>query len=135
MPGIGGREDRTISKQFLISIINPRIEEILMIAHKEIKKTEYAEIIAAGIVITGGTARLKNIDRLAEEIFNLPVKVGMPKRVGGLTDIISNPIYATGIGLVFYGYEMKNRDLLPRKKDRGLVNALKNRFENLFKYF
>ncbi len=135
VPGIGGREDRTISKQFLISIINPRVEEILMIANKEIKKTEYADLIAAGVVITGGTARLKNIDRLAEDIFNLPVKVGIPKRVGGLTDIISDPIYATGIGLVFYGYEMKNRDILPRKKDKGLFEALKNRFENLIKYF
>lgn len=135
VPGISGREDRTISKQFLISIINPRVEEILMIAHKEIKKTEYADILAAGVVITGGTARLKNIDRLAEEIFNLPVKIGIPKKVGGLTDIISDPIYATGIGLVFYGHEMKNRDLLPKRKDKGLVDALKNRFESLFKYF
>ncbi|MEO0225474.1 MAG: cell division protein FtsA [candidate division WOR-3 bacterium] len=135
VPGIGGREDRTISKQFLISIINPRIEEILMIAHKEVKKTDYADLIAAGVVITGGTARLKNIDRLAEEIFNLPVKIGIPKKVGGLTDIISDPIYATGIGLIFYGLEMKNRDLLPRKKGKGMFDVLKNRFENLIKYF
>ncbi len=135
VPGIGGRENRTVSKQFLISIINPRVEEILMIAHKEIKKTEYADLIAAGAVITGGTARLKNIDRLAEEIFNLPVKIGIPKKVGGLTDIIADPIYATGIGLVFYGHEMKNRDLLPRRRDKGMFDALKTRFENLIKYF
>ena len=135
VPGIGGRENRTVSKQFLISIINPRVEEILMIAHKEIKKTEYADLIAAGAVITGGTARLKNIDRLAEEIFNLPVKIGIPKKVGGLTDIIADPIYATGIGLVFYGYEMKNRDLLPKRRDKGMFDALKTRFENLIKYF
>lgn len=134
--GIGGREDRFISKENLFSIVSPRVEEILMITNKAVKKSGFADVLAAGVVITGGTARLQGLAKLAEEITNLPVKIGIPKRLGGLTDIILDPIYATGVGLVLYGHEKKNQTLIKKTKGGGVFDALKKRFEDWFsKYF
>ncbi len=136
VPGIGGREDRVITKEALYNIVSPRVEEILMIANREIKKSGYADVLGAGVVITGGTARLGGLDRFAEEIFNLPVKIGIPKKIGGLTDIILDPIYATGVGLILYGFEKKNISLIQREKGMSIIEAIKKRFEDLFnKYF
>ncbi len=134
--GIGGREDRYITKETLYSIVSPRVEEILMISNKAIKKSGFADVLAAGAVITGGTARLDNLAHLAEDVFNLPVKIGIPKKIGGLTDIILDPIYATGVGLILYGFEKKNQTLIKRPKGVGIVDVLKKRFEDWFnKYF
>lgn len=136
VPGIGGREERKISKETLYSIVSPRVEEILMITNKAIKRSGFADVLAAGVVITGGTARLNGLAVVAEEIFNLPVKIGIPKRIGGLTDIILDPIYATGVGLILYGHEKKNQTLLPRGKGSGIFDALRKRFDEwLAKYF
>lgn len=136
VPGIGGREDRYITKETLYSIVSPRIEEILMITHKAIKKSGFADVLAAGCVVTGGTARLGGLAQVAEEVFNLPVKIGIPKKIGGLTDIILDPIYATGVGLVLYGYEKKNQTLIKRSQGSGVFEALKKRFESWYsKYF
>ena len=136
VPGIGGREDRFITKEMLYSIIRPRVEEILMITDKAIRKSSFYDVLAAGVVITGGTARLNGIAKLAEEVFNLPVKIGIPKEIGGLTDIILDPIYATGAGLILYGFEKKNQTLIRRSKGTGMFDALKKRFEDWFaKYF
>jgi cell division protein FtsA len=136
VPGIGGREDRNVTREMLYSIVSPRVEEILMITNKAIKRSGFSDVLAAGVVITGGTARLKGLDRLAEEILNLPVKIGIPKRLGGLTDIVLDPIYATGVGLILYGFEKKNQMLIPRAKDTGIFDAIKKRFEEWFtRYF
>ncbi|MGB7055669.1 MAG: cell division protein FtsA [bacterium] len=136
VPGIGGREDREITKELLASIVTPRAEEILMITNKAIKRSGFFDILAAGVVITGGTARLRGIDTLAEDIFHLPVKIGIPKQIGGLTDIVQDPIYATGVGLILYGFEKKNQVLIRRGKGVGVFDALKKRFEDWFaRYF
>ncbi|MEO0216083.1 MAG: cell division protein FtsA [candidate division WOR-3 bacterium] len=136
VPGIGGREDRMITRETLYNIISPRVEEILMIANQEIKKSGFSDVLGAGVVITGGTARFNGLDRFAEEIFNLPVKIGIPKKLGGLTDIILDPVYATGVGLVLYGYEKKNVSLIPKTKGVSIFEAIKKRFEDLLnKYF
>lgn len=134
--GIGGREDREITKETLYNIVSPRVEEILMIANREIKKSGYYDVLGAGVVITGGTARLANLDRFAEEIFNLPVKLGIPKKIGGLTDIVLDPIYATGVGLILYGYEKKNVSFIQREKGMSIVDSITKRFSELFnRYF
>jgi cell division protein FtsA len=136
VPGIGGRDDREITKELLASIVTPRVEEILMITNKAIKRSGFFDILAAGVVITGGTARLRGIDALAEDIFHLPVKIGIPKQIGGLTDIVQDPIYATGVGLILYGFEKKNQVLIRKGRGVGVFDALKKRFEDWFaKYF
>lgn len=136
VPGIGGREDRNITRELLASIVTPRVEEILMITNKAIKKSGFYDILAAGVVVTGGTARLRGLDALAEDVFHLPVKIGIPKQIGGLTDIVQDPIYATGVGLILYGFEKKNQVLIKRTRGVGVFDALKKRFEDWFaKYF
>ncbi len=105
VPGVGGREEREVSRQVLASIIEPRMEEIFSLSQREIKRTDYADLLAAGVVLTGGTASMQGMAELAEQIFNLPVRIGYPQGVGGLVDSVKDPIHATGVGLVLYGFQ------------------------------
>jgi cell division protein FtsA len=103
VPSVGGRNPRVLSRQTLAEIVEPRVEEILTLVHHEVMKTGYANLIASGIILTGGTAVLEGLPELAEQIFNLPVRRGIPIGIGGLVDLVHSPIYATGVGLVLYG--------------------------------
>jgi len=100
---VGGRKSRTFSKKEIAQIIEPRVEEILSLVQREIVKSGYEDLLASGVVITGGSTLLNGMQELAEMTFDLPVKKGVPKGFGGLLDIVSSPIYATGVGLVLYG--------------------------------
>lgn len=103
VPSVGGREPRILSRQLLAEILEPRVEEMFSLINREIIKSGYDELIASGIVITGGTAILPGMPELAEQIFNLPVRRGTPIDIGGLADVVNSPIYASGVGLVKYG--------------------------------
>ena len=103
VPSVGGRNPRVLSRQTLAEIVEPRVEEILTLVHHEVMKTGYANLIASGIILTGGTAVLEGLPELAEQIFNLPVRRGIPIGIGGLVDLVHSPMYATGVGLVLYG--------------------------------
>ncbi len=103
VPSVGGREARILSRQLLAEILEPRVEEIFSLVNREINKSGYGDLIASGVVITGGSAILPGMPELAEQIFNLPVRRGNPLDIGGLTDVVNSPIYATGVGLVKYG--------------------------------
>jgi cell division protein FtsA len=103
VPSVGGRESRVLSRQLLAEILEPRVEEIFTLVNREIIRSGYEELIASGVVITGGTTILPGMPELAEQIFNLPVRRGVPQGIGGLTDVVNSPIYATGVGLVKYG--------------------------------
>jgi len=105
VPGVGGREQREVSKAVLSSIIEPRIEEILSLALREIKRTEYADMLGAGVVLTGGGALMDGIQELSEKVFEMPVKIGVPSGFGGLTEAAKSPVHATGVGLCMYGME------------------------------
>ena len=111
VPSVGGRKPRILSRQTLAEIIEPRVEEILTLVHNEVVKTEYGDMIASGLILTGGTAILEGIPELTEQIFNLPVRRGTPLGIGGLVDLVNSPIYATGVGLVLYGsrHEVQSR--------------------------
>lgn len=110
VPGVGGREQREVSKAVLSSIIEPRLEEILSLALREIKRTEYADMLGAGVVLTGGGSLMDGIQELAEKVFEMPVKLGVPYGFGGLTEAAKSPVHATGVGLCMYGLEqMKSR--------------------------
>ena len=103
VPSVGGRRSRSLSRQILAEIIEPRMEEIFSLVHREILKSGYENLIPSGVVLTGGTASLEGLPELVEQIFNLPVRRGYPAGVGGLMDVVNNPMYATGVGLVLYG--------------------------------
>ncbi|KMQ53052.1 Cell division protein FtsA [Chitinispirillum alkaliphilum] len=105
VPGVGGREQREVSKAVLASIIEPRMEEILSLALREIKRTEYSDMLGAGIVLTGGGSLMEGVQELAEKVFDMPVKLGVPSGFGGLTEAAKSPIHATGVGLCMYGME------------------------------
>ena len=94
----------------LSSIIEPRLEEILSLALREIKRTEYADMLGAGVVLTGGGSLMEGIQELSEKVFEMPVKLGIPTGFGGLTEAAKSPVHATGVGLCMYGMEqMKSR--------------------------
>jgi len=103
VPSVGGREPRVLSRQLLAEILEPRVEEIFTLVNREIVKSGYEDVIASGVVLTGGTSIMQGMPELAEQIFNLPVRRGVPQGIGGLIDVVNSPIYATGVGLVKYG--------------------------------
>lgn len=105
VPGVGGREQRDVSRAVLASIIEPRMEEILMLALREIKRTEYADMLGAGIVLTGGGSLMEGVGELAEKVFEMPVKLGTPHGFGGLKEAARSPVHATGVGLCLFGLE------------------------------
>ncbi len=109
VPSVGGRKSRTLSRQTLAEIIEPRVEEILTLVHGEIVRSGYANLIGSGIVLTGGTAIMEGMPEIAEQIFNLPVRRGYPMGIAGLVDLVNSPIYATGVGLVMYGSRNRSR--------------------------
>ena len=107
VPGIGGRPPREVSKSVIASIAQPRMEEIFYLALREIKKSDYMDLLTAGIVITGGCALLDGVVELAEHIFDMPVKIGTPIGFGGLVEVAESPVFATGVGLTIYGLKEK----------------------------
>ena len=110
VPGIGGRPLREVSRTLLTSIIQPRMEEIFSLVSKEIKRSDFGDLLGAGVVLTGGGALLEGSIVLAEEIFGLPAKIGMPQGFTGLVESASSPIFATGVGLIFYGVKNEEKE-------------------------
>jgi cell division protein FtsA len=111
VPSVGGRKSRTLQRKTLADIIEPRVEEVAELIYDEIKKSGQEKLLASGVIITGGCANLEGMPELAESIFNLPARRGSPIGVGGLVDVVNNPSYATGVGLLIYGskYTKGNR--------------------------
>ncbi len=119
VPSMGGRKPRILSRQILCEIIQPRAEETFNLVHDEIKKAGYERSLNSGIVLTGGGALLEGMPEIAEQIFDLPVRRGSPTGVGGLVDVINNPIYSTAVGLLLYGH----RNTASRSRARGGENT------------
>ena len=103
VPGVGERAPRKLSRQTLAEVIEPRIEELYSLVQAELRRSGFEELLSSGIVITGGTAQLAGMVELGEEVFHLPVRIGVPTYAGGLADIVRNPRYATAVGLLFEG--------------------------------
>ncbi|MCP3674494.1 MAG: cell division protein FtsA [Gammaproteobacteria bacterium] len=103
VPGVGDREPRRLSRQTLAEVVEPRYEELFTLIQSELRRSGFEDIIAAGIVLTGGSSKMEGLIELAEEVFHMPVRLGVPQNVSGLADVVRNPIYATGVGLLHYG--------------------------------
>jgi cell division protein FtsA len=103
VPSIGDRPSRQISRLNLAEIVEPRYEELLLLVQSELRRSGFEDLIAAGIVLSGGSARVEGLVELAEEIFHMPVRLGLPQYVTGLGDVIRNPACATGVGLLLFG--------------------------------
>lgn len=107
VPGAGGRPPRELSRQALAEVVEPRYEELFTLVQGELNRSGNAEMVASGVVLTGGSAKVEGVVELAEEVFHMPVDVAAPKRIAGIADIASNPIYSTGVGLLMYGMEQE----------------------------
>ncbi len=105
VPSVGERPPRRLARQTLAEIVEPRFEELFGLIRDELRRSGFEELIAAGIIITGGSAKMEGAVELAEEVFHMPVRLGSPQYVNGLMDVIRNPIHATGVGLLLYGFE------------------------------
>ncbi|MFH0777941.1 MAG: cell division protein FtsA [Candidatus Eisenbacteria bacterium] len=110
VPGVGGRPTRELSRHVLSAMIEPRMEEIFTLALKEVKKNHVPDLLSAGVVITGGAAVMHGVVEMAEQIFQLPVRIGVPTGVAGLVDSVSDPKFATGVGLVLYAFRSDEMD-------------------------
>lgn len=131
VPSTGGREPRVLSRHILAEIIEPRMEEICNLVHRELKRSGFDEFLTGGVVLTGGTVLLDGTAELAERIFNLPVRIGFPAGVGGLVDVVNSPAYATGVGLVLYGAkDGEYRGF--RSSRRGMLNRVRQRMTEWF---
>jgi len=132
VPGMGGREPKKLPRQILGEILEPRMEEIFSLIQREIYRAGMEGNINAGMVITGGTALLDGISEVAESIFNLPVRIGRPSGISGLTDVVNNPMYATGVGLVIYGARNQASKKF-RIRDNNIFNKVMGRMKKWFK--
>ena len=105
VPSVGERPARRLARQTLAEVVEPRYEELYHLVRDELRRSGFEEMIAAGIVLTGGSAKMEGAVELAEEVFHMPVRLGAPQHVDGLSDVVRNPIHATGVGLLLYGKE------------------------------
>lgn len=123
-PSMGERPPRTLSRQNLAEIIEPRLEELLLLVQAELRSSGFEELIGSGVVLTGGSSRMEGMIELAEEIFHLPVRLGVPRYGGALSEVVRNPIYATGIGLVRFGHANRTQVSQITQEPAGIGNLL-----------
>jgi len=124
VPGVDGRDARQLSVQTLAEVIEPRVVELYELVLQELRRSGMEEMIASGIVITGGSAMMRGMMELGEEIFHMPVRLGMPRYVGGLSEVISNPRYATGVGLVLMGKQQLERQISGQMEMNSVTRVL-----------
>lgn len=138
VPGVGEREARSLSQHTLASVIEPRYEELFSLILQELRHSGYEGRVGAGIVLTGGTSKMKGVIDLAEEVFHMPVRLGMPRDIGGLRGEVENPIYSTGVGLLLYGiaqqqaYGARRHYESSPSSSEGLLERLKAWFSGNF---
>jgi len=134
VPGVSGREARKLPRQILGEILEPRMEEIFSLVNREIYRAGMENMVASGMVLTGGTALLEGVTEIAESVFSLPTRIGTPQGLRGLADVVNNPMYATGVGLVLYGARHQQKEKKKfRIRDRHIFNRLMNRMKRWFK--
>lgn len=130
VPSVGARPPRYLARQTLADVIEPRYEELLTLVQAELRRSGYEDLIAAGIVLTGGSAKMDGVIELAEEVFRVPVRIGYPKYVTGLVDVVRNPIHATGVGLLLFGYKYRHERITDITASGSGVKSVFNRMKS-----
>lgn len=135
VPSVRGREGNFVARQILGDILEPRVEEIFSLISREMVRSGYENEATSGIVVTGGTAMLEGLPEVAEQVFGLPVRRGVPMDVGGLTDVISSPQYATAVGLVLYGVKQEQGKVEKffRIRQNNIFNRVASRMKKWFR--
>jgi cell division protein FtsA len=130
VPSVGDRPARGLSRQSLAEVVEPRYDELFTLVQAELRRSGYEDLVAAGIVLTGGTSKMEGVVELAEEIFHMPVRLGSPQNVSGLSDIVNNPIYSTGVGLLHYAQKQhENGRTVYRETKPDLWQQIKKWFQ------
>ncbi len=134
VPSVGDRPPRRLVRQTLAEVVEPRYEELFNLVHAELKRSGFEEMVAAGVVLTGGGSKMDGAIELAEEVFHMPVRLGAPQYVTGLVDVVRNPIYATGVGLLLFGNQAGNSLSQHNQFDSpgGMWQRMKNWFHGTF---
>jgi len=130
VPGIGDRGPRVMSRQTLAEVIEPRVEELFSLVQQVLRESGFEELLSSGVVLTGGSAVMQGMVELGEEIFHMPVRVGLPKYSGGLADVVRNARYATAVGLLLEGVQQVRQGQLSRQD--GSVRAVLGRMREWF---
>ena len=133
--GVGDRPSRQLSRQTLAEVIEPRVEELYSLVQAELRRSGFEELLSSGIVITGGSSAMEGMAELGEEVFHMPVRLGMPQYVGGLAEVVRNPRFATGVGLLLAGMDQHQRHHLAAMQNGSLTqvfNRMKSWFQGNF---
>jgi len=135
VPGVGERGARMLSRQTLAEVIEPRVEELYSLVQTELRRSGFEDLLSSGIVITGGSSAMHGMVELGEEIFHMPVRLGLPRYVGGLSDVVKTPRFSTGVGLLLYGLERHQRHEATRVHSgsfNDVLERMKSWFQNNF---
>ncbi|HAI68853.1 MAG TPA: cell division protein FtsA [Gammaproteobacteria bacterium] len=125
VPSVGARPPRQLARQTLADVVEPRYEELFTLVQGVLRRSGYEDLIAAGVVLTGGSSQMDGVIELAEEVFHMPVRIGYPKYVTGLIDVVRNPIHATGVGLLLFGYQHRHERISDiARSSVGVKNVL-----------
>ncbi len=119
VPSVGARPPRYLARQTLADVVEPRYEELLGLVQSVLRRSGYEDLIAAGVVLTGGSAKMDGVLELAEEVFQVPVRLGYPRHVTGLVDVVRNPIHATGVGLLLFGSRYRQESISDIRRGRS----------------
>ncbi|HFD79469.1 MAG TPA: cell division protein FtsA [Gammaproteobacteria bacterium] len=131
VPSVGDRPPRRLARQTLAEVVEPRYEELLTLIQAELRRSGFEDLIAAGVVLTGGSSKIEGLVDLAEEVFHMPVRLGVPQNVVGLVDVVRNPIYATGVGLLLFG----NQNRAQRAFDADFGRGIRGVWERMKSWF
>jgi cell division protein FtsA len=132
VPSVGDRAPRRLSRQVLAEICEPRVEEILALVDQELVRSGFKNKVAAGVVLTGGTSMIEGMQELGEQIFNVPTRIGYPREVGGLKDVVNSPVFATAVGLLMYGANKEGSEQKFRIRDDKIFNRILGRMRKWF---
>ena len=135
VPGVGDRNARRLARQTLAEVVEPRYEELLGLVQGELRRSGFEDACAAGVVLTGGTSKMEGVVELAEEIFHMPVRLGVPQHVTGLAAVARNPIHATGVGLLLYGQQRRQNprsEPVDTHSEKGLLKRMTEWFQKNF---
>jgi cell division protein FtsA len=135
VPGVGERGPKKMSRQTLAEVIEPRVEELYSLVQAELRRSGFEELLSSGIVITGGSAAMQGMVELGEEVFHMPVRLGLPSYSGGLSEVIRNPRYSTGVGLLIAGLGQHHRQQIEKMQSgsfKQIFGRMKKWFETNF---
>jgi cell division protein FtsA len=124
VPGVGERGVRMLSRQTLAEVIEPRVEELYMLVQAELRRSGFENMLSSGIVITGGSSAMQGMVELGEEIFHMPVRLGLPRYIGGLSDVVKTPRFSTSVGLLLYGLEQYQQNQTARQRSNSFSDVL-----------